>query len=107
MLAQPRQRAALVAPHQAGVADNVSGQDRRQFALLTGQWNFSTYLQRIVEDAERLGNLTANPNLDPNNSMCVLWTRLHGLGGGRRPGRTASNVIGLGFGQDRSADGGV
>jgi hypothetical protein len=29
-------RAALVAPHQAGVADNVSGQDRRQFALLTG-----------------------------------------------------------------------
>jgi hypothetical protein len=27
---------ALVAPHQARVADNVSGQDRRQFALLTG-----------------------------------------------------------------------
>ena len=25
--------AALVAPHQAGVADNVCGEDRRQFAL--------------------------------------------------------------------------
>ena len=36
MLTQARQRAALVAPHQAGVADNVRGEDRRQFALLTG-----------------------------------------------------------------------
>ena len=36
--AQARQRAALIAPHQAGVADNVGGQDRRQFALLTGHW---------------------------------------------------------------------
>ena len=27
-------------PTQAGVADNVGGQDRRQFALLTGQWSF-------------------------------------------------------------------
>jgi class 3 adenylate cyclase len=36
MLAQARQRAALVAPHQAGVADNVRSEDRRQFALLTG-----------------------------------------------------------------------
>jgi hypothetical protein len=33
MLAQARQRAALVAPHQAGVADNVCGKDR---ALLRG-----------------------------------------------------------------------
>jgi hypothetical protein len=37
MLAQTRQRAALVPPHQAGVADNVGGQDSRQFALLTGR----------------------------------------------------------------------
>jgi hypothetical protein len=28
--------AALVAPHQAGVADDVRSNDRRQFALLTG-----------------------------------------------------------------------
>ena len=31
------ERAALVAFHKAGVADNVCGQDR-QFALLTGHW---------------------------------------------------------------------
>jgi hypothetical protein len=30
------ERAALIAPHQAEVANNVCGQDRRQFALLTG-----------------------------------------------------------------------
>jgi hypothetical protein len=35
--AQARQGAALVAPHQAGVADNVGSNDRRQFALLTRQ----------------------------------------------------------------------
>jgi hypothetical protein len=39
-LAQTRQRAALVAPRQAGVADNIRSEDRRQFALLTGQWKF-------------------------------------------------------------------
>src|SRR5258708_672813 len=37
MLLQTRQCPALVTPHKAGVADNVCGQDRRQFALLTGQ----------------------------------------------------------------------
>jgi hypothetical protein len=40
---------ALVAPHQAGVADNVCGQDRGQFALLTGHGKFRRSLQRIVE----------------------------------------------------------
>jgi hypothetical protein len=40
MLAQARQCPALVAPHQAGVADNVGSEDRRQFTLLTGQWKF-------------------------------------------------------------------
>ena len=44
MLTQARQRAALVAPHQAGVADNVRGEDRRQFALLTGHGNFPGFL---------------------------------------------------------------
>ena len=29
------ERAALIAPHRAGVADNVSSQDSRQFALLS------------------------------------------------------------------------
>ena len=36
MLPQARQRAAFVPSHKAGVADNVCGQNRRQFALLTG-----------------------------------------------------------------------
>jgi len=53
---QTGQRAALVAPHQAGVADNVGGQDRRQFALLTGQWNFPAFLRRIVEGLRLPGN---------------------------------------------------
>jgi hypothetical protein len=39
-----RQRATLVAPDQAGVADNVGIEDRRQFALLTGHGNFPALL---------------------------------------------------------------
>ena len=56
MLTQTRRRPALVAPHQAGLADNVGGEDRRQFALLTGHGNFPALLQRIVERPEQLGN---------------------------------------------------
>jgi hypothetical protein len=37
VLTQARQRPALVAPHQAGVADNVCSNDCRQFTLLTRQ----------------------------------------------------------------------
>ena len=37
VLAQARQRPALVTPHQAGVADNVCSNDCRQFALLSRQ----------------------------------------------------------------------
>ena len=37
VLPQARQRPALIAPHQAGVADNVCSNDCRQFALLTSQ----------------------------------------------------------------------
>ena len=33
--------------HQAGIADNVCSDDRRQFALLTGHGNFPAFLQRI------------------------------------------------------------
>jgi hypothetical protein len=36
MLAQSRQCSALVAPHQAGVADNIGSENCRQFALLMG-----------------------------------------------------------------------
>ena len=46
----------LVAPYQSGVADNVCGQYRRQFALLTGQWNFPAVLQTIVEGPKGRGN---------------------------------------------------
>jgi hypothetical protein len=46
MFAQARQRATFVAPHQAGVADNVCSEDRRQFSLLTGQWNLAAFLHR-------------------------------------------------------------
>jgi hypothetical protein len=52
-LAQTRQCAALVAPHQAGVADNICSDDRRQFALLTCQWNFPALLQRIARGLDR------------------------------------------------------
>ena len=47
---------ALVVSHRAGVADDVGGQDRRQFALLMGHGNSPACLQRIVEGAARLGN---------------------------------------------------
>src|SRR5262245_12018291 len=38
--AQARQRSALVAPHQAGVADNIGGENRRQLPLFTVHANF-------------------------------------------------------------------
>jgi hypothetical protein len=57
MLAQARQRAAVVAPRQAGVADNVGGQDRCQFSLLTGHGSFPRSLKRIVERSEGQGNV--------------------------------------------------
>ena len=56
MVAQARKCSALVAPHQAGVADNVCSEDRCQFSLLTGHGNFLPFLQWIVECPERLGN---------------------------------------------------
>ena len=56
VLSQARQRPALVAPHQAGVADNVRSNDCRQFALLTRHGNFPRHLQRIVESIGRLDN---------------------------------------------------
>ena len=56
VLPQSRVRATLAAPHKAGVADNVGGQDRRQFLLLTGQWNFPAFLQRLLEGPKLLGN---------------------------------------------------
>src|SRR5580700_458605 len=56
---------ACLALHQSivpsRVADNVGGQDRRQFALLTGQWNFPRSLQRIVEGVRPVGNRVGDP----------------------------------------------
>jgi hypothetical protein len=43
-------------PHQAGVADNLGGKDRRQFALLTGHGNFPRLCFRIVGVAGGVGN---------------------------------------------------
>jgi hypothetical protein len=34
---------ALVALNQAEVADKICSEDRRQFALLTGQWNLPRF----------------------------------------------------------------
>jgi hypothetical protein len=65
MLAQARQRAALVPSHEAGVADNVCGQDRCQSSLLTGQWNFLPILQRMVKCLEQPGN-RARPYCEPS-----------------------------------------
>jgi len=73
--------AALVALHQAGVADNVCSEDRRQFALLTGQWNFPALLQRTVEGLRPLGNqgkqggrgATVQPNRSAFGSNTIAW----------------------------------
>jgi hypothetical protein len=52
---------ALVAPHQAGVANNVGSDNHRQFALLTGHGNFRRSLQRIVEGVRPVGNRVGEP----------------------------------------------
>ena len=57
---QARQRAALVPPHQAGIADYIGCKDRCQPALLSCQWNFAASQLRIVEGLSRLGNDAAN-----------------------------------------------
>ena len=54
MLLQTRQCPALVTPHQAGLADNINGQDRRQFALLTGHGNYPEGLHGGSQFAERV-----------------------------------------------------
>jgi len=56
------------------LADNICGQDRRQFALLTGHGNFPGFVQRIVEG----GQLTSN--LDRVLSACVARVRPVGEG---------------------------
>ena len=77
------QRPALVAPHQAGVADNVCGQDRRQFALLTGQENFPALLQRIVEGSNLLINSAEGAPELPTPSQRIMPSS--NLAGQRRP----------------------
>jgi hypothetical protein len=46
----------IVAPPQTRVADNVSSENRRQCAPLTGHGNFPRFLQWIVEGQGLLGN---------------------------------------------------
>jgi hypothetical protein len=45
VFAQARQRPALVPPHQARITDHVCGDNRRQSALFSGQWNYPSLLQ--------------------------------------------------------------
>ena len=45
---QARQRATLIAAHEAGVAHDICRKDRRQFSLLTRQVEFPAFLQTIV-----------------------------------------------------------
>jgi hypothetical protein len=57
MLTQSRKRSALVAPHQAGVADNIGCENCRQFALLTDHGASRSYAgSRIIEGWRQLGN---------------------------------------------------
>ena len=49
MVLQSRNSTTLIPANQAGIADNVGGDDRRQFALLTSHGNFPRLLQWIVE----------------------------------------------------------
>jgi hypothetical protein len=55
-MAARRASVPLSSPHQAGVDDIICSEDRRQFALLTGQWNFPAFLRRIVEGLRLPGN---------------------------------------------------
>src|SRR5262245_49279779 len=45
---------ALVVSYRAGVADNVCGEDRRQFALLTGHVSFPTARPRTLTNTRQL-----------------------------------------------------
>jgi hypothetical protein len=57
---------------EARLADNVGGQDRRQFALLTGQWNFPALLQRIARGLVRFGSMLSKKRLSEsrNDDSC-------------------------------------
>jgi hypothetical protein len=56
MLTQSRQRSALVALHQAEVANDISCKNCRQFALLTHHGSVPRCLRRIMEGWRQLGN---------------------------------------------------
>jgi hypothetical protein len=75
MILQTRQCPALVTPHKAGVADNDWGQDRRQFALLTGQWNFPALLQRIARGLNR--HVRSTPNIGRFRTRSALRICAH------------------------------
>jgi hypothetical protein len=48
------------------VAYNVGSQNRSQFALLTGQWNFPAFPQGIVRGLRPLGNQVKRRGVDQN-----------------------------------------
>ena len=54
-MGRARPNSQCLRPTQAGVADNVCSNDRRQFALLRGEWNLPALLGGIVKGPERIG----------------------------------------------------
>ena len=52
MLAQARQRAALVVPPQAAAADNVCGNDRRKSSLLTRTGPSPAFVDRVASSTQ-------------------------------------------------------
>jgi hypothetical protein len=65
---------ALPAPYLniAMSSRTIGSEDRRQFALLTGQWNFPALLQRIVVGPEQLGNRSGGHLLGDHDGVS-LW----------------------------------
>jgi hypothetical protein len=64
MLAQSRQCSALVAPHEAGVADNIGSENCHQFALVMDHGNFYS---RSLEGLELLGDQLGE-EVDPSDT---------------------------------------
>jgi hypothetical protein len=92
MLTQARQRAALVAPHQARVADNVSGQDRCQLALLTGHGNWAETRPLPVAQRPTLLRVREGPKTGHSRPVYSITSsaRASNIGGISRPSAFAA-----------------
>ena len=75
------------------IADNVGGQDRRQFALLTGHGNIPRLLHRTVSRSERLGNQAIGRGGGATTSFGIRQDR---PGGTVEPGSDARRSHGAG-----------